>query len=142
MGYLLLWPLLVNIHVFVDHYSVEYSRISLVLFKLLPQHWNSELVSPSASKSVHGPFKRSAWDSSLPLSHSATISTVFSARNVGTPLPQTGNLGWGARCGVRTPPQVQYLFRFLTTTFRSGTCLVMSLPILPVLRWLLLYVLS
>ena len=59
---------------------------SLVPFKLLPQGWSSEGVSPSKSES--GPFERK------PLFHSPTIPAGFlQPEVVGTCLSGTGTLG-------------------------------------------------
>lgn len=46
-------------------------------FELLAQPWSSEQVSPSVSKFMRGPFKRSAWNCSSPPAPSATISAGF-----------------------------------------------------------------
>lgn len=56
--------------------------MSLVPFKLLPQCCSSERVNPSASEYVHGPFMKSPWDCSHPLSHPATISAVFHSQKL------------------------------------------------------------
>lgn len=39
-------------------------------------------MSPSVSKSVHGPFEKNTWESSLPLSHSATTSSGFHSQKL------------------------------------------------------------
>lgn len=38
------------------------SHMSLTPFKLLPQSWSSEGLSPSPSKFAHEPFKRNVYD--------------------------------------------------------------------------------
>ena len=53
-------------------------RMSLACFKLLPQHWSSEQMSPSVSKSACRPFKRNVCDSCSSLFHSPTVSCWFS----------------------------------------------------------------
>lgn len=54
---------------------------------------------PSASMSVCGPFKRNAWDSSCPPSHSATISAGFYSQKLGGLLSLTLVL-WAGEPGV------------------------------------------
>lgn len=54
----------------------------------------------SLCRSMCGPFKRNAWDSSSPPSHSSTIPAGFIARSYGTSLPGTRTLGWGPRVGL------------------------------------------
>ena len=54
--------------------------MSLVLFKLLYQSWSTEGLS--LNKSVHGPFRRNAWDSSCHSSHSATIPAGFHSQKL------------------------------------------------------------
>ena len=72
------------------------SHVFLVLFQLLPQCWSS-------SKFVQRHFKRSAWDSRSPLSHTATISTVFHSQKLWGLLFLARNPGLGVWCGVVTP---------------------------------------
>ena len=49
--------------------------MSLVLFELLPQHWN--LVGVNLNKFLCGPFKRNVWDCRSPSLHSTIIPTGF-----------------------------------------------------------------
>lgn len=73
--------------------------MSLGPFKMLPQGWNSEQVSLSASKSIHSPFKSSTWECSCPPSHSATISAGFRSQKLwGLPSPALkpwAGIPWG-----------------------------------------------
>lgn len=70
-------------------------HMSLVSFKLLSQCWSLEPISPSASKSMCRPCKRSTWDSSQPLFHSATTSIVFHSHKL------WGLLFWDESRGLR-----------------------------------------
>lgn len=72
-------------------------RTSLVPFKLLELRM-SEL---RVCKSLHGPFKRSAWDSSCPRLTPPRSPLVFTARSYGDVSPRHWN--WGAWCGAGTP---------------------------------------
>lgn len=65
---------------------------------LLPHHWISEQTSRSSSKSMHGPFKRNAWDCSCPSSRLATLSTGFHSQKLWELLPPA--LSWGPGCGI------------------------------------------
>ena len=58
----------------------------------------------SLSKSIHGPFKRNCLGLQKPsvsLSHNPYWS--LQPEVVGTSLPDTGTLGWGALCGAGSP---------------------------------------
>ncbi|KAF6100016.1 hypothetical protein HJG60_011727 [Phyllostomus discolor] len=51
-------------------------------FQVLPKSWSSKQASPSASKSVCGPFKRNAWYSRSPSYNSVTVSTDFHSQKL------------------------------------------------------------
>lgn len=84
--------------------------MSLVPFEL---PFQPDQMSLLVSKFMHGPFKRSAWDSSSPLSHPATISTGLQSKKL------WGLLGLGVWCGAGhlppqgKPQQPRYLSQFL-----------------------------
>ena len=124
-------------------------HISLESFRLLLWCWSSEQVSPSASKSMYSPFKKSTWDSSCPLSHSATIPAGFHSQKLwGFLFPPLES--WAEEPGMRLrppcssgrPPQLIYPSYSLTTTIGCGPSHSMFLSLLLVSRWLLPYILS
>ena len=74
--------------------------MSLVPFKMLPQHWSSELMSLS---SVCRPFRRNCLGLQKPsvsLSHSRLW--FLQPEVMGTYLPGTGSPGWGTWYGTGT----------------------------------------
>nr|KAF6474786.1 hypothetical protein HJG63_010939 [Rousettus aegyptiacus] len=76
---------------------------SLAHLKQLLQRWSSERVSPSASKSGCGPFKRKVSTSHSPLSHSNRYLCWLSQPVVvGISLLGTGTLSWGSPCVAGT----------------------------------------
>ena len=118
--------------------------MSLTPFKLLPQCWSSEWVSPSVS--VHKPFRRNAWDSRSPPSHSATLPDGFIVRSY-------GDFSWNRNPGLRVlmwawdplllrwdlhcldvPPD------FYLPYVDVGPAHSASLSLLPFSMWLLLYI--
>ena len=69
-----------------------YPHMSLILFKLLPQCWSSEAVSPA------GP-RTSPLEECLRLQNLCLVqpqSSLMFTEAVGTSLPGAGTLGWGA----------------------------------------------
>ena len=85
----------------------------LVSFKLLPQCWSSEGVS--LSKFICGFFNENAWDSRI-FFHQLNPHWFLHPEIVGTYLPGTGTLGWGAWCGAGAPCSWDIRPEFLSTT--------------------------
>ena len=82
-------------------YSVT-PHMSLVPFKLLSLSWSSEGVS--LSKSVHRPFKRNCPGfQKLSVSLGLNPQPFLQPEVMGTSLPGTGTLGWGAWYRAGTP---------------------------------------
>ena len=116
-------------------------HMSLVPFKLLPQCWSSEQVSPS--KSMNGPFKRICPGLQKPsISLSPNPHWFLQPEVMGTSLP---GQGFGVGLGPLPPkvqtPQQRYLSIFIYHMW-VGPVHSSSPPVLPVLMWLLLYILS
>lgn len=101
------------------------------------------------SKSVLGPFKRTLVCAAALRLTWCSLCWFLQPGVVGTSLPSTGALRWGALCRTGTPWSLGELLQprnpswFLTTAACGfGTSPFASVTLLPVLTWLLLYVLS
>ena len=87
-------------------------------FKLLPWCWIS--VGVSLSKSICGFFKRDCVGSRS-FFHQLNSHWFLQPEVMGTYLPDTGTLGWGALYGAITPHSQDIPPEFLSTTHGYGT---------------------
>ena len=100
-------------------------HMSLVPAKLLPLHWSSEGVS--LSRSVCRAFRRNCLHSRIVCLPQPRPPLVFTVRSygMGTCLPHTGTLSFGAWCGAghlyRDPLLARYPSQFLSPTHGCGT---------------------
>lgn len=103
-------------------------NVSLTPGELLSQHWSAERVSPSASKSILGPFNGEGLGTPAALISLSHNLLVFTARSCGnfSPRhwsPELGSQVWGLDplAPLRDIPQPRHLSRFLTATCGYGT---------------------